>query len=122
ILQNNKTMTNLNFQYHIHNTKNQSVMKNIIAIIIILAFQVSTIFSQPESHNFSFQASIRNSEGEAVINTQIPLRFYILNTSSQVLYAEQHTPTTDKLGMVSLIVGTGTVLQGTTLDNVDWSL
>jgi uncharacterized protein (TIGR02145 family) len=88
-------------------------MKKIITLgtAILLA---SIVFAQ-SPNKMSYQAVIRNSSNTLVANQQVGMRISILQgtTSGNAVYVETQTPNTNANGLVSLEVGTGTVVSGT---------
>jgi hypothetical protein len=70
----------------------------------------------------SYQAVIRNASDVLISNTTIGIQISILQGSSSgtAVYVETHTPTTNQNGLVSLEIGTGTVVTGT-FSGIDWS-
>ncbi|MFN4853743.1 MAG: collagen-like protein, partial [Bacteroidota bacterium] len=88
-------------------------MKKIIALgtAIVLA---AIVFAQ-SPNKMSYQAVIRNSSNALVSNQPVGMRISILQgtTSGNAVYVETQTPNTNANGLVSLEVGTGTVVSGT---------
>ena len=71
-------------------------------------------------NGFNYQAVIRDGDGNLLVNQKIALRITLLNGDNS-LYQERHTLTTNAYGAVSVVVGTGTILSGTSFANVPWS-
>jgi hypothetical protein len=72
-----------------------------------------SVFAQtPEK--MSYQAVIRNSSNELLTNQAVNMRISILqgSTSGTAVYVETQTPTTNTNGLVSLEIGSGTVVNG----------
>jgi len=79
------------------------------AILTIIMFISLSLFAQaPEK--MSYQAVIRKSNGDLVINKNVSIRISILQGSGTgtAVYSETHAPTTNANGLVSLAIGTGT--------------
>ena len=53
-------------------------------------------------------------------NTEICLRFKIIDSNDQEEYSEEQKTTTDEFGMINLIVGRGSALGSVSWDLVDW--
>lgn len=73
----------------------------------------SGLFAQaPEG--FNYQAVIKNSGGQAVANQSVSLRFTIRDGSASgtIVYRETQTKTTSAAGLVSAVVGSGTLVNG----------
>ena len=70
----------------------------------------------------SYQAVIRNNSNQLVVNKSIGVQISILQGSANgsAVYVERHFPTTNENGLVSLVVGDGTVISGN-LSDIDWS-
>lgn len=86
-----------------------------IALTTLLLFLTVTlkVFAQsPEK--MSYQAIIRAQDNSLVINSKISLRIIVHQGSSTgaTVYQETHSPTTNTNGLVSLEIGTGTVVIG----------
>jgi hypothetical protein len=90
--------------------------KLIIGIIII---SFTSLAQSPESMNY--QAVIRNSSGTLIANQSVGIRIKILQGSANgsTVYNETFNPTTNAYGMVSLKIGTGSVVSGT-FSSIDW--
>ena len=71
---------------------------------------------------FSYQSVVRNSSGAPQVNTQVFLRFSILDGSSSgaSLYSETQSPNTDNLGWISLEVGKGVPVSGM-MTGINWN-
>jgi uncharacterized protein (TIGR02145 family) len=70
-------------------------------------------FSQaPEKINF--QSILRNKEGEILANKAVSLKINILEgaINGPIKYVETHIKTTDKSGLISLQIGTGSIISG----------
>lgn len=88
---------------------------------LTLFFLTLGIYAQmPEK--ISYQAIVRNTDGEILGNSTIGIKISILQqtTNGQEVYQESHLPLTNENGLMTLQIGTGTVLKGTFTD-IDWS-
>jgi hypothetical protein len=90
--------------------------KLLIGFIIISFISLA---QSPESMNY--QAVIRNSSGTIIANQSIGIRIKILQGSANgsTVYNETFTPTSNAYGMVSLQIGTGSVVSGN-FSSIDW--
>jgi hypothetical protein len=105
-------------------------MRKLVEIGTLLLMTVSIFLPQhavaqaPEK--MSYQAVVRNSSDQLVVNTQVGMKIsiqkYVLGIppSYQNVYIETHTPTTNENGLFSLEIGDGTVVGGVFAD-IDWS-
>lgn len=90
------------------------------SLVTILTLSMSTWAQSPES--FSYQAVVRNANGELIIDQPVGLQISILqgSTSGTVVYIESHEPETNSNGLMTLEIGTGTVISGQ-LSSIDWA-
>ena len=94
-------------------------MKKILLFSILL--QSIVAFSQvPQGINY--QATARNTSGQAIVNQSVNFRFSLIQTliTNSPVYTETFTATTDDLGHVSLVIGQGTVVTGT-FSSINWA-
>ena len=85
-----------------------------------LILVVSGLFSQAP-HKLSFQAVVRNSNGELLKNSTVGFRIQILQSTEfgAALYVETHETACNENGLVTLEIGDGTVVTGK-FDTIDW--
>ena len=82
---------------------------------------MGTLFAQmPEK--FTYQAVVRNSNNQLVVNTQVGVQVVILRGSAQgsIVYGERHTQATNANGLITLNIGEGNIIAGQ-FSNIDWS-
>lgn len=86
-----------------------------ILLMILLAANI-------HSQGFNYQTVLRNSSGTVESTTAVVLKFSVLQGSStgSEVYAESHDITTNTYGIISVVVGQGTVLNGD-FALIDWS-
>ncbi len=91
-------------------------MKTLIALIFFLIFSAG-LFSQPPQ-KMSYQAIVRNTEGELVREQQVGILISILEGSADgsAVYTETQTVQTNKNGLLSLEIG-----QNAGFGLIDWS-
>ena len=82
-----------------------------------LLLTLSSFAQAPEK--MSYQAVIRDASNTLVTNQQVGMQISILQGSTAV-YEETQTPTSNTNGLVSLEIGTGTVISGS-FTAIDWS-
>jgi len=94
-----------------------------IAIIITLTnlLIVSSTFAQAPQ-KMSYQAVIRNTSNVLVTSTAVGMQISILQGSptGTAVYVETQTPLTNANGLVSLSIGTGTIVTGT-FAGINWA-
>jgi len=97
----------------------KSIIQLIAMLIITLAFQaiVPSLFAQAPQ-KMSYQAVIRNSSNQLVVNKSVGMRISILKGSEAetVVYTETQSATTNGNGLVSIEIG-----GGTGFDTIDWA-
>jgi hypothetical protein len=95
-------------------------MKNLFLIILLILASFQALSQAPEK--ISYQAIIRNSSNQLLINQNIGMRVGVLQGSmtGSVMYSEIHNTTTNQNGLVSIEIGTGNVLTGT-FASIDWA-
>lgn len=97
-------------------------MKRLLTLFIIIVLTLS-VFSQPPE-KMSYQCVVRNAGGALVTSHSVGLRISILKGSvtGAVVYQETYTPDpqTNVNGLVSIEIGSGTVLSGS-FPAIDWS-
>lgn len=95
-------------------------MKKIICVLSLITFGISSAQS-PQGINY--QATIRSSAGELLINQNAGIKFTVHQEAAdgQAIYSEQHTTTTDNIGAVKLVFGQGTPETGT-FNQINWAI
>jgi hypothetical protein len=83
-------------------------MKKFIASIALLIFSGNLFAQAPQK--MSYQAVIRSSNGELIVNKPVSMRISILQGSAtgNAVYSEQHSATTNGNALVSIEIGDGT--------------
>jgi uncharacterized protein (TIGR02145 family) len=82
-------------------------MKKILTILLILITGGSLLAQVPQK--FSYQAVVRNNNGEVISNQNISIKVTLLagGVSGSAVYTETHSVTSSPLGIVTLLVGDG---------------
>lgn len=95
-------------------------MKNIIAILAVVLFTTSVFAQAPQK--MSYQAVIRNTNNALITSAPVGIRISVLQGSSTgvAVYVETQSSSTNANGLVSLEIGTGTIVAGT-FSGIDWS-
>ncbi len=94
--------------------------KQKICIAACMLFSFNFLSAQ-SPHKMSYQAVVRNSSFNLVINTAIGMKVSILQGSATgtLVYAETQTPTTNANGLATIEIGGGTVVSGN-ISTVNW--
>lgn len=91
-------------------------------IVLIAAFALGTyLVSAQAPEKMSYQAIMRNASGQLLANQNVAVRVSVLQSSAAgtAVYSERITGTTNVNGLVSLEIGSGTVLSGT-FNTINW--
>jgi hypothetical protein len=94
-------------------------MRKIITFFSLILLASGLLAQVPGK--LSFQAVVRNAEGEPLKSSNVGIRIQLLQSSEfgAAIYVETHESTTNENGVVTLEIGAGTVVTGN-LDTVDW--
>ena len=95
-------------------------MKKIFTIAAALLMTIGVWAQAPEK--MSYQAVVRDANNDLVASKPIGMQLSILqgSASGAAVYAETQTPTSNINGLVSLEIGTGTVVSGD-FATIDWT-
>ena len=95
-------------------------MKKLYTLLTVLMLTASTFAQAPEK--MSYQAVVRDASNALVTSTAVGMQLSILqgSISGTAVYAETQTPSTNINGLVSIEIGSGTVVSGT-FNTIDWS-
>ncbi len=98
-------------------TMMRKLQGGLTALVILI---VVNIFAQtPQA--FKFQAVVRDADGHIISEQLVSVKSSILqnNPSGTVVYSETQTPTTNEFGLISINIGTGSVVSGD-FTTIDW--
>ncbi|KAB1065678.1 DUF1566 domain-containing protein [Salibacter halophilus] len=101
-------------------------MNNIMTTLVVFFMTVSVLIPQmvnaQSPEKMSYQAVIRDGSDDLVTSTVVGMQISILQGSPNgtAVYEETQTPTTNTNGLVSLEIGTGTVVSGD-FSTIDWA-
>jgi uncharacterized protein (TIGR02145 family) len=95
-------------------------MKKVLLVLIFLISEINILYCQAPG-KFNYQAVARNPGGTLIINQSISVRISILtsSTSGPSEYTETHSATTDAFGVFNLLIGNGTIINGS-FDGITW--
>ena len=93
-------------------------MKKILTLLALIATTV--IFAQAPQ-GFNYQATVRTSSGQLLLNQIVLVKFNILlnSTTGTLIYSETQTANTDDLGHINLVVGQGVASSGS-FSTINW--
>jgi hypothetical protein len=94
-------------------------MKRIIIFATMLLLAITITAQVP--NKMSYQAVVRNSSNNLVVNQQIGVKISILKTSTTgvPVYIETQTTTTNQNGLMSIIIGNGN--SSYNISDVNWT-
>ena len=97
-------------------------MKKIYAILCLAIASLTQLQAQAPQ-GFNYQATVRNSSGDLIVNTNVYFKFNVIQGSQTAVpvFTETHYVPTDDLGQVNLVIGQGTANTGV-FSELDWSL
>jgi len=97
-------------------------MKKFYAILCLAIASLTQLQAQAPQ-GFNYQATVRNSSGDLIVNTNVYFKFNVIQGSQTAvpIFTETHYVPTDDLGQVNLVIGQGTANTGT-FSELDWSL
>ena len=89
--------------------------------LFIAVFTITSLWAQAPQ-KMSYQAVIRQASGDLVVSSTLGMRISILQSSAlgSSVYIETQAPSTNANGLVSIEIGTGSVVSGT-FSSIDWS-
>lgn len=95
-------------------------MKKIYSIVAGLLLTASVFAQAPQK--MSYQAVIRNNSNALITTTPVGMKISVLQGSATgtAVYVETQTQSTNANGLISLEIGTGTVVTGT-FAGIDWA-
>ena len=96
-------------------------MKKLLLILTFMVLSLAAVFAQAPQR-MSYQAVVRNANNTLVANQSVSARISILQGSvtGAPVYVENHTVMTNTNGLMTLEVGSGTVVSGS-LNDINWA-
>jgi len=94
-------------------------MKN---ILLILALVITTVGFSQAPEKMSYQAIVRDANGDLLSNISIGMQISILENSASgnAIYVETHSPMTNVNGLATIEIGAGAIVSGV-FSEIDWS-
>ncbi|MDG2437280.1 MAG: hypothetical protein P8L89_09310 [Polaribacter sp.] len=91
-------------------------------IFIILALVITTVSLAQTPEKMSYQAIVRDADGNLLSNTSVGMQISILQSTAEGLavYVETHSPTTNINGLITIKIGSGSKATGI-FSEIDWS-
>jgi hypothetical protein len=101
--------------------KTKNSMKNLLTLLVAIVVTGTTFAQAPDK--MSYQSVIRDASNSLVVSQSVGIQISILQTSTSgtAVYVETHSPSTNANGLVSIEIGTGTVVSGV-FNTIDWSV
>ena len=89
-------------------------MKKILSTLILSLVATVMLFAQAPQ-TFSYQTVVRDNNWQVIQNQSIGVQVAIIEdiANGSIVYAEEHTATTNDIGLINLAVGGGNVVAGT---------
>lgn len=89
---------------------------------LIIALLICGVNFAQSPEKMTYQAIVRNADGNLLANTAVGVQISVLKTTSSgaSVYVETHTPTTNANGLITLEIGNGSVVSGS-FSTIDWS-
>ncbi len=86
---------------------------------LLSAIILTTFVSAQAPESMSYQAVVRDAGNALVTNQAIGMKISISDDLGFIVYSETQTPTSNNNGLVSVEVGTGTIVSGL-FSSIDW--
>ena len=95
-------------------------MKKLYTLLASFLITLALFAQAPEK--MSYQAVVRDANNALIMNQALGMRIQILqgSVSGTTVYEETQTPTSNDNGLVTLEIGTGTIVSGM-FGSIDWS-
>ncbi|MFN7301370.1 MAG: hypothetical protein ACK5U7_07875 [Bacteroidota bacterium] len=96
-------------------------MKTKLLTLLVLATGLLQLQAQAPS-GMNYQAALRNNAGAVLANQNVSLRFTIRDggVAGSILFQETHNKSTNSQGLVTCIIGAGSLTQGAYPTGVQW--
>ena len=96
-------------------------MKKLIFSFLLLLTATTALWAQVPQQ-ISYQSVIRDGNNKVIATSPVGIKISLLQgtATGPTVYVETHSKTTNTNGLVSLEIGTGTVLSGS-FASIDWA-
>jgi dihydroxyacetone kinase DhaKLM complex PTS-EIIA-like component DhaM len=96
-------------------------MKFVLSVLFCLLAGTS-LWAQFTPQGFNYQSVVRDNTGKPLANQAVTLLFSIRSgaPNGPIVYSERHSITTNEYGLTNLVVGKGSIVQGT-FAAINWS-
>ena len=93
---------------------------NTLGLLLLMMMVTPELMAQ-SPYKMSYQSVIRDTEGELISDAPVGLRISLHKQApdGETVYAETHMQSTNANGLISLQIGSGTVLMGS-IETIDW--
>ena len=98
-------------------------MKTIIQLLVIaiLLSILNSVSIAQTPNTFNYQGVIRNADGSVLQNSDVTIKFNIIDgVSTTSVFSESHATTSNAQGVISLVVGEGSNNSGS-ITTINWS-
>ena len=89
-------------------------MKKVIFVLFSILILYTSLFAQQVPQKFSYQGVVRDESGNVLVNQDADFRFTISGDvlGQQIFYQETQAVTTNQFGLINVLIGNGTVVNG----------
>jgi hypothetical protein len=93
--------------------------RTFLLLAVLFLVSKATLAQVPQA--IPYQSAVRSANGQPLINTNVKIRFSIMDSIAigTIVYQETHAVTTNSVGIVNLNVGQGSVVTGT-FSSINW--
>ncbi len=89
-------------------------------LFLLLGVSISLSSLAQTRNNFKYQAVLRDNMGVVIVSEPVQIKISILSETGTVVYSEEHSLTTNAMGLIILNIGDGTVLSGD-FSTINWA-
>ena len=99
-------------------------------VLFIVMFMTALFQGFSQTRGISYQAVIlspdaeeipgKDSQGNILANTTVSIQFTFVDASGSEEFQEYHTTSTDRYGMINLLIGSGTATSSNDFTDIAW--